>query len=585
MRGMYICREDYDTYQTNKTLPQEFIDEYCDKILDETFNPFFPNETNGKHQPDDIFLADEIIDNSYHLNKNYKYFLPSFTIHLNKSPEELDFKQIIESLPPKMKIIWIEKGSTFLTIAFVASGLYEAEEEFQEAIKKLNSAIGQFIIENFNEIKINFPNEDDVKNFFDVNSHNIIQNVDILNKINFNDVKNKVIEKFNNLPNNEQYINYIFKEENIALFEAAEKEVRREIKENSIEFIITGETIIANKYLEDYNEIKKLFLDENLGFVECFLFHGSRLNNHPRIVSRNFTTPYDDDYVQSNDPGYFGKGIYATDNLFYASMYSNDGKHFLQYGDKVSVFCCRAIYNKMLCITDPFKKNSEFSLLPGNEIPGILTQNCGIYKVLVGDKNGFNKINEKDRIKNMVVANEFVFTRSEQIIPISSFTIMRTDHFILWIDTEKNKINEHKNELKILRSKVKVNIYYAESIDNAINLMKNKRFNIMKLILSVSDKNSCIKILGEANKIFGSRYTCFNYQKTFQLSNQMINVFDTDKFEYVLKFAGIDLIYSQIDELIDSMDKDGRVSFNIDIKQLKKVFEDSGEETEKSKNQ
>ena len=41
------------------------------------------------------------------------------------------------------------------------------------------------------------------------------------------------------------------------MFEKAEEEVRNDIKNNPYEMIIIGQTIIANKYFDDYNNIKK----------------------------------------------------------------------------------------------------------------------------------------------------------------------------------------------------------------------------------------------------------------------------------------------------------------------------------------
>ena len=105
MKGMYFCREDYDNCQKNKTLPRNFINEYCDKLLEETFNPLNFDYPNEKCRPEDIFITDEMIANSYHLNKNYQFFFPTITIHFNESPEELDFKRIIEKLLSQMFII------------------------------------------------------------------------------------------------------------------------------------------------------------------------------------------------------------------------------------------------------------------------------------------------------------------------------------------------------------------------------------------------------------------------------------------------------------------------------------------------
>ncbi|KAK8836431.1 hypothetical protein M9Y10_037686 [Tritrichomonas musculus] len=549
MKGMYFCREDYDNCQKNKTLPRNFINEYCDKLLEETFNPFNFDYPNEKCRPEDIFITDEMIANSYHLNKNYQYFFPTVTIHFNESPEELDFKRIIEKLPSQMFIIWIERGSTFLTIAFIGSGLYEEiEDEFKESVEKLKTAMGEFIVGNFENVKIKIPNEKDFKEFFKEHSHNIMQNIDILKEIGFETIRDKVNKRFKNQNLDEKY-DYFFKDENIALYRSAEEEVLKEIKDNSIEFIITGETIIANRYFKEYNDIKQQFQDANEGCVECFLYHGSNLKNHPSIVSENFKTPYEEGYTPSNDPGYFGKGIYATDNMFYASMYSNGGKNYLECGDKASVFCCRAIYNSKLCITDPFIKGSDYYLDKDLEIPQVLFDNYGIYKVLVGDKENFHKIEENEREQSMVVANEFVFSDKYQIIPISSFTIMRTNYFILWIDTEseQQKILDHNNELKILKRSVKENIYYEKSIENGMNLMKKKKYNKVKLILSICDESSCSNIINEANTIFNSNCDFLNYQNQLK---QMRSVRYTDKFEYLMKFVENDLIYAEINDII-----------------------------------
>ena len=57
----------------------------------------------------------------------------------------------------------------------------------------------------------------------------------------------------------------------------------------------------------------------------------------------------------------------------------------------------------------------------------------------------------------------------------------------------------------------------------------------------------------------------------------LINVLYTDKFEYLMKFAEIDLIYSEINDLIISLQNDYQRPFTIDSKILKKVFIDKSE--------
>ncbi|KAK8881480.1 hypothetical protein M9Y10_004216 [Tritrichomonas musculus] len=134
------------------------------------------------------------------------------------------------------------------------------------------------------------------------------------------------------------------------MFESSEEQVRKEIEKSKYEFIVTGETIIANKFFDKYEEIKDCIRKYGCETSECFLYHGSQLKGHFGIVGNHFDKPEvkeDDD--DTKDRGYYGVGIYATDDIFYASMYSNN-RHILRFNRTASVICCTAIYNKMFSI-------------------------------------------------------------------------------------------------------------------------------------------------------------------------------------------------------------------------------------------
>ncbi len=79
-----------------------------------------------------------MIENSYQLNKNYKYFVPTVTFHFSISIEKIKMNKLIEILPKEMLIVSIEKGSTFLTIAFILS------EEFRNDKNKYEEIINNF---------------------------------------------------------------------------------------------------------------------------------------------------------------------------------------------------------------------------------------------------------------------------------------------------------------------------------------------------------------------------------------------------------------------------------------------------------
>lgn len=76
------------------------------------------------------------------ISKYYKYFIPTATFHIPIQLEELNIKEIIESLPPEAKIISIESGSTFLTIAFIITNKLERTmEKYSQLITQINDKL------------------------------------------------------------------------------------------------------------------------------------------------------------------------------------------------------------------------------------------------------------------------------------------------------------------------------------------------------------------------------------------------------------------------------------------------------------
>lgn len=71
---------------------------------------------------------------------------------------------------------------------------------------------------------------------------------------------------------------------------------------------------------------------------------------------------------------------------------------------------------------------------------------------MVGSNNRFEPITNDERENNLIIAEEFVFPKKYQIIPICSFTVMRTDYYILWKD-EHITNNENTRYMKDLSKK------------------------------------------------------------------------------------------------------------------------------------
>ncbi|KAK8854379.1 hypothetical protein M9Y10_016941 [Tritrichomonas musculus] len=124
------------------------------------------------------------------ISKYYNNFIPTATFHIPIQLEELNIKEIIESLPPEAKIISIESGSTFLTIAFIITNKLERTmEKYSQLITQINDKLvawGDPIMGKNIKIKrtnIKFQNEKDMKNIV----VNFIQNTEIVDQINFDE--------------------------------------------------------------------------------------------------------------------------------------------------------------------------------------------------------------------------------------------------------------------------------------------------------------------------------------------------------------------------------------------------------------
>ena len=161
------------------------------------------------------------------------------------------------------------------------------------------------------------------------------------------------------------------------------------------------------------------------------------------------------------------KGVYATNNMFYASMYGN-GFSILKNNDKAPIICCSAIYNESK-VNDIHDK-SYF----GKEMSQNIRDNYGINHALVGNSTNFWPISPSDKDKNYLVAEEFVFPFKYQLLQICSMMVMRVDHLIIWKDENINN-NENTKYFQEISVKSKINIYTEKTTQKALELVELKK--------------------------------------------------------------------------------------------------------------
>ena len=107
-----------------------------------------------------------------------------------------------------------------------------------------------------------------------------------------------------------------------------------------------------------------------------------------------------------------------------------------------------------------------------------------------------NNNNNPPNKKNFVTAFEYVFPRKEQIVPVFSVSVYRPDFFVLWF----NNVDEFNDYYHQIKHNCEFNIYQKNNLDEAVEFVKMKKRNKLKLIVTVDDVEFCKKIIDQIRK-------------------------------------------------------------------------------------
>ena len=277
--------------------------------------------------------------------------------------------------------------------------------------------------------------------------------------------------------------------------------------------------------IDDYIKIK----DQIPCISELFLYNGS--------------------ITKTKKNGNIGEGFYATKNPFFAALKSNDNK-LLGVNQKAQIIFYKTFYNNSKVkdlIDESFK---------GKPIEDDIKNNYGINHALVGgDSKGFIPIKQEEKERYSITAEEFAFSNNIQIIPLCLLTVMRKDHFILWKDDKFNdltSIKKDKDALSLIKlsRKMEVNVYFKHSVDEALNLIKNKKYSPFKLITKAGKNKNGKYLIENARKFTRSDFVCLVYATNIdhmKWISKMTNVLFTLNSIIFLEFAELKL--NEIDVL------------------------------------
>ena len=471
------------------------------------------------------------------------------------------------------QIISFEEGDTIY--------IYKKQEQKQNVTnqqsKKLNSNLSKILhlfLVKFISTKIND---------FQMLSNNILRSV--ISELKENIIL--IIDKFNNIKiytkenferNIISYANYIYitigeNEINYIISTLEEKTINEIIKFHKLlsfydqyktffeetlsetleksyfEYSISGIQLLSikdnNQYFEESKKCQNI--------INKYLFH--EIPSNLDIVNNNILN-------YSKKPS-FGMGFYFTDSLDYLAYKSgNKNNKPISVNSSFSCNISQIYYDNNLKknITDFTYFNNELDHFPTYEEINMNYSNKkvvknGLHFARVKSNSGqiINENDLKEKNRNNLIGKEYVITEKEQVLPLFNLDFKINESLIIWRDPT---INENKSNAKVfnvskmyINQFLRINAYFKDSIENALELIKRKKLNKIILISNIGLDLSGKKLMEIARKILDFPVIILFFSKNLmhlkwiQEEKNILFTSDTNFYKkYILNYNEKDLI-------------------------------------------
>lgn len=482
---------------------------FYENLVNEVFNQHILTEKCMNeilsNEPDQLLITTETIQD-YISKKLYDEFIPTISFKLNKPLKEIDYNNLQEILGKDAVIINVESSPTNLQIALLS--IEDFNSDFENMLDNFVEEL-KLKLEIDGDAKIRVPDDNDIIKVFSrpsIKHHYDLQNLDM------NKIRQVVLQR---LQKDKSMYNWKFIFEHEDLYNQMDKKINDDLMINPYELYVVNKTLFPNKSIDEYNKVKSKIPEDEI--VECFLYNGSAL--------------------KETNNGFFGKGFYATSNPYFAAMIANDEKP-LKLNETIQIICYTAIFNKT-------KTNELKSAINNKTIDTETRKKFGINYAIVGDSTGFLPVNSNDD-KSTIIAEEFVFPNKIQLVPLCSFTVIRRDHCIIWKDERIKETDINAIFLRKLSKEKEINTYFMHSNEEALKIIKNKKYASFKLITSGGGSELLGKnLIVDARNIIGSRFVCLVFATNIELHmdwiSKMKNVLFASVDEYFQAFAQLDM--------------------------------------------
>ena len=351
--------------------------------------------------------------------------------------------------------------------------------------------------------------------------------------------------------------------EYIKLFEKDFEERKR----NSIfEFSIISLVVMEREDFQTFEKERKNCPNR----IDKILYHGTSIEPISCILTGYFRKSVDKCYQH-------GKGVYFTDTLDYCWFYGGEesnrcnGNKIPKIGKTFTLIANSIYYNKK-----GFRQVYDYKYTPKkNEINFALA------------KSDFSTIKgEPDKSK--FYGTEYVIWDLDQICPFIGAKLRREEFCVIWRDNNFSSKPIYNNEfdklfkqflaerMKYVEQYAEHNIYPCETTDEAIKLVKRKKYNKIILISNVGSDLGGKKFIDEARKIIGNNvialFLAYNTNHLNWITNYENALFsNSPNFyeEYLNCFSKENLdIQDEIIELKEKIENHYKVKFNFDDKFL-----------------
>ena len=237
-----------------------------------------------------------------------------------------------------------------------------------------------------------------------------------------------------------------------------------------------------------------------------YLFHEIQINPQNEMNNNNL--------LKYSKKPFFGMGIYFTNKIDYVSYIREKN----MFKESFSCNISQIYYNKNLkqnikdykYYTKELPQNPTYEEI-NNKYPNKKVIKNGIHIVKVkADSRQIISDDEiiKKNINTNFVANEYIITEKEQILPLFNIDFKKNDKLIIWRDPSYNINTQFDFMFKLSQSIIykndKMNIYFENNIESALELVKRKKFNKIILISNIGKDLSGKRFVEISRKILGS---------------------------------------------------------------------------------